>query len=550
MSLRRQRRHRPGWGRGDRTGRQGNGRAGHGSSLLRGYLPLILVAVVVAAVVVVLRARGSGDGDDEQAPHAEAGEVGQTASGWGDTVQPCADEELQVPGDSYSPPCFELVEGADNRGATHRGVTADAITVTYRFLEDGHLLELLSSFAGVPELALNESPEDLWRTAEGLVEYFNQAFDFYGRDIVLERFDGSGSLVTELTNGGQDAAGADATRAANDIGAFAEVWAVTQPYAEALSRREVISVGAPYMSHEWFDERGVYAWSTFPDCSVVSEVGAELSNARLQGQPAVLAGGDLEGETRRIGLVHPNNLEYGQCADVAERITEEGGNEFVLRREYPLDLAETDANATAILTQLKDAEVTSVACGCDPLMVRALAQKAAQQGYEPEWFVLGVGFIDIDLVGQMIAAQAPEQWARAFGGSPSARAVPFEESDGYRAFKSVRPDEEPSKAVDLVYSQLYRLVIGIHMAGPELTSESFATGMYNYPQASGFAGAWDFSPDNHAGLIDARFVFWNPDAPSPFNDHPGTYSDIGERYTDPSEAPTQDEIVEMMGSDG
>jgi hypothetical protein len=48
-------------------------------------------------------------------------------------VQPCTDRTLQVPGDPYSPPCYQFSGG--NGGKTYQGVTDKDIIVTVRTLE-------------------------------------------------------------------------------------------------------------------------------------------------------------------------------------------------------------------------------------------------------------------------------------------------------------------------------------------------------------------------------------------------------------------------------
>lgn len=507
--------------------------------MLRAYLPLMTVGAVIVAMVALAPSEVPDSGVSAAVPNPEDIEEGVTATGWGDTVQACDDRSRQIDS-GYSPPCFSF--SGDNGGATAPGVTEDSIVVSYRSLTDGHLLETLGLLAGQP---LGESPEDLARTVDGLVDYFNQNFEMYGRQIQLEHFDGQGLLTDELLGAGQDDANVDGQRA-SDIGAFADLSGLTQPYAEALARQEIVSVGAPYMSRQWFREHAPYAWSTFPDCTYVAEVSAEIGIERVLDERAILAGGDLANRDRKLGIIYPNNEEYVRCGERSVEMLREAGYEPVVQN-YNLKLDETDANATSMLARLRSEGVTSVACGCDPLMMRALTIEAEQNQYYPEWFMLGVGFIDLDLVGQIVASGSGDQWTRVFGGSPSVAPVEFGQSEGYQAFKSVRPSEEPSIMIDWLYGMVYRLAIGIQMAGPELTPQNFAAGMYNYPGGSGELGAWRFTPDNMPGVVDARFVFWLPDEPSPFNGQPGTYGDTGERFTDPSDAPSQDELIGMLG---
>ena len=489
-----------------------------------GYLPLVLVSSLVVAMVVFVPSEVPDGGSADGGPQVNAD--GQTASGWGDSVTQCSDREKQVEGDGYAPPCFQFADGADNGGATSPGVTADKITITYRMTPDNNLLKILADFLQVP---FDEPPERMVETAEGLVEYFNANFEFYGRKLELKRLEGGGSLVAELTGGGQEAAGADAIKA-GESGAFADVTGLTQPYAEALTRQKIVNVGAPYMSREWFTDKRPYAWSNFPDCSIASEVSAEVGVKGVIGRPAEFAGGDLAGRTRNLGIVVPDNLEYQQCRDAAVKYIEDAGLEVAFNANYVLDLARISTQADSIISQLKDKGITSVACGCDPLMVAALVRKADEVDYHPEWLIIGVGFVDLDLVGQMISKQAPDQWAHAFGASPWGAQLPLEEGSGWKAFKSVRPDQEPSLLTEIIYYQLYELVIGMQMAGPDLTPKNFESGMFAYPEGTGAAGTWDFALDQYTGIVDSRILWWDPDAPSPFNGDPGTYVDTGTRY--------------------
>jgi hypothetical protein len=519
-----------------------------GPSLVSGYLPLLIGAALIVAMVLVVPSEvpgGSGaTGTTAPTVPDDPSTVGTTASGWDESVTLCTDRERQVES-GYSPPCYAFT--GDNGGTTAPGVTADTIDVTYRFLPDNHLLATLGSLAG---LDLDEDAEDLYRTTEGLVEYFNQNFQFYGRQIHLDRYNGNGSSLSELSGGGRETAINDALAIA-DRDTFADVGSglgTSQAYAESLASNGIITVGAAYMSREWYAQRGPYAWSMWTDCTQVAETNASVGINVLLRQPAALAGGSMQGQPRRLGIIYPNSAEYTQCAQHAIELIREAGIE-VHEQNYALDLTATDSAAASIMAQLRNENITSVACACDPLMQRALANLAEQQGYEPEWFIQGVGYIDIDLVGQLIASTSGDQWSRSFGGSPSAVQPPWGESEGYLAYRSVR-DDEPSRVVDVVYGMLYRLAIGIQMAGPNLTAETFATGMYNYPAGTGALGTWDFSPQNHTGVIDARLVMWRPDLTSPFNGELGTYVDTGVRFTDPAELPSQDELLAQLQAVG
>jgi len=494
--------------------------------LLKGYAPLVvLVAALVAMVALV-----PSTVPDELASATDAGpevvDDGLPATGWDGTVSACTDRELQVPDLGYSPPCFTFA--GDNGGATSPGVTADTIKVSYRLTVDPNLLVLLGQLGGVP---IDETNEEMLATAEALVEYFNKTFEFYGRQIELVGYEGRGQILSEFTGGGQDAATNDSIKVANEIGAFADLTGLTQPYADALARNQVVSVGAPYMSREWFEDHRPYAWSTVPDCTATAEQSAAYSNSRLFGREALWAQDDMSGEQRTLAVVAPNNLEYQQCVDAYEATVNEAGHDVSLRLDYILDPAQLQTQAATIMAKLKSEGTTSVSCACDPIMQMYLAQEATASDYYPEWLIAGVGFIDLDLGGQIISKNAPDQWLHAFGGSPSAAPQPPETSVAHAAYRTVRQDE-PSLLVDQIYTQLLTLALGIQMAGPELTPETFETGLFAYPRGTGQAGTWDFGPGHYTPVTDIREIWWDPDEVSPFNGQPGTYVDNAQRYGD------------------
>ena len=170
-----------------------------------------------------------------------------------------------------------------------------------------------------------------------------------------------------------------------------------------------------------------------------------------------------------------------------------------------------------------------MSCGCDPLMVLYLASQADQQDYYPEWLIAGVGFIDIDLGGQIIANNAPDQWARAFGGSPSApRAA--RASQAYKAYQSVRDDEPSDLVDDRLLPAAPAGAIGIQMAGPNLTPETFETGHVRLPRRHRPGRPGTSSPEHYTPITDIREIWCDPDAGRPSTASPGSYLDNGQRY--------------------
>jgi len=432
----------------------------------------------------------------------------------------CADRRQQVPGDPYSPPCV-LFTG-DNGGATSRGVTRSTITIAMRLTADP---DLSSTIAKITGSDLIDSNEDALRTAQGLADYFNARFQFYGRKIKLVAYQGQGALTRELLGAGQEQANADAIKVASEVGAFADVTGLSEPYSDALARQRVLAFGAPYMSRQWFVDRRPYAWSGFTDCSLLSQSNSDWINKRLVGRPAKYAGGDLQGKPRKFGILAPDNPEYQQCVHDFLNVLHAAGND-AYAVTYSLDLASLSNQAASIVAKFKSQGVTSLACGCDPILPVFLTAKAHEQGYYPEWLVQGTAFTDTDVVGQLYDQT---EWSHAFGISSLGDQLPERAGLGYNAYKAVRSDE-PAHAVELIYYQLYMLALGIQLAGPNLTPASFERGMFSYPGGTGEAGTWGFGPSHYTPTQDYKEIWWDPNRTSTYNNKQGAYATNGKRY--------------------
>jgi hypothetical protein len=164
------------------------------------------------------------------------------------------------------------------------------------------------------------------------------------------------------------------------------------------------------------------------------------------------------------------------------------------------------------------------------MLALGLSAKANEQGYEPEWLTSGLAFVDQDIVSQLIDGR---QWKHAFGIAYNAESEPQGRSYPYAAYKSVRPNDEPAFGVEELYYQMYVLAIGIQLAGPNLTPQSFQAGMYAYPGGSGPRGSWHFGPMDHTPTDDFREIWWDQNRISPQNNKAGAWVQLngGRRYT-------------------
>jgi hypothetical protein len=195
---------------------------------------------------------------------------------------------------------------------------------------------------------------------------------------------------------------------------------------------------------------------------------------------------------------------------------------------YQLNLATLANQAASIVSKLKANNITTVVCGCDPILPVYLTQRADEQNYFPEWAVVGVALTDQDIVGQLFDQ---DEWKHAFGVTYQGPTLPFPATLGYAAYKSVRNDE-PARFVNLIYAQMYMIALGVQLAGPNLTPDNFLKGMRSYPtSATGEFGTWGFPPGHYTPTLDGAEIYWDPNATSVFNNRKGAYIFASRRYT-------------------
>jgi hypothetical protein len=531
--------------------------------LLRGYAPATVLALVVALVAILVPSKvvpktanaqaagnnipgaiastttttAAGSGATTTTP--AGGTTGATASGGsagsaGHTVttpgtsQPCNGQTLQVPGDPYSPPCISF--SGDNGGATAIGVSPTTITLSARLTTDQSFQQTLATLAGAQ---LRDTNADNQRTIEALVQYFNAHWQFYGRKLAVKFYNGQGSLANELQGYGQASAVVDA-KSAQSLGAFADITAESEPYATALFNNGILGFGDPYMPNYWHTNHAPYDWSLATDGTDLATAVGNYAVQKLcpAGTPAAYAGGSLKNAPRKFAGIAPENELYQVSATVFKQIMEAHGC-HVDNFQYSLDLGTESQQAANLVAQLKAGGYTTILCGCDPIFPVYLSGQAAQQSYLPEFVEIGAALVDQDYVGQLYNQQF---YAHAFGISPNEATVPYTQTLGYAAYKTVRSDE-PSFFVDIIFLQLEQLAIGIQMAGPHLTPASFQTGMFAYPPKLGPAGLWGFSPTQHTTPNDIREVCWSPTTVSPNNSKPGSYIQTSNQRWTPSSIP-------------
>jgi hypothetical protein len=532
--------------------------------LLKGYGPLaaLLVAFVLMAMLVPTIAptqevvhdtrtvnggssvggTGGGTSTGTTVPGSSTGTGAGTGSGTGsgsgsNVVTKAATgkssacpggQTRQVTGDPYAPSC--VVFSGNNGGATSPGVTGTTINMSYRLAQGSQSFEQTLQQLGGADIT--DTNADIERTTNALVQYFNTHYQFYGRKIVINYFNGQGNEANELEGTGQQQADADAVTVAQQIHAFGELNGTTEPYDVALAEQHVMTFGAPYLAGSFMAQYAPYMWSTDAECNDVVAATQQFVLNSLAGGNAQYAGGSLQGQPRKYAIVYPNDPWYAGCAATAVAQAKAAGFPITDVIPYDFNLATLSSQAASIVSKLQADGITTVECGCDPITPIYLTSRAQEQGYTPEWVVAGTAFTDTDIVGQLFQQN---EWSHAFGITFLGPTLQKEDTFGYAAYKAEDPGTEPANAVDAIYEQLLLVAIGIQQAGPDLTPANFEAGMRNYPgnvqgATNLFYGAWTFPSGHFTPESDMAFIYWDPNKISAYNDQQGAYVVAPTRY--------------------
>jgi hypothetical protein len=372
-------------------------------------------------------------------------------------------------------------------------------------------------------------------------DLYNSVFETYGRKVVIENFTGSGA------SDDREAARADAIAIAEKK-PFAVVGAPLQAgptFAIELASRGVVCgpTCATALPETIVDEYYPYIWSSAITPNQAAALAAEMVSKLAGPGKATMAGDEaMQGEDRKYALVHFDTAE-GDHQAVFEALRDslaDNGVELTTDVPYLLDIPRLQETARTIIARLKDAGITTVIFYGDPLAPGALTEEATEQGYFPEW-ILGPSL----LADTTIFARRtdPDQWKNGFGLSlPPARG---ERStiDAFKIYEWAFGAPPENNTVSVLEPLMRTMFTGIHLAGPDLTPETFRDGLYRMEPAGGTptdpAQSWgehDIWPTlDNGGTDDATIIWYDPEATG--EDETGNagtgmyrYAKGGERY--------------------
>jgi ABC-type branched-subunit amino acid transport system substrate-binding protein len=517
------------------------------------YGPIVVVVALIGAAVLVFGG-GGDDGDDEAATDGatatqdeliasgpmtwqKAEQEGETGIDWGPNCDTETGKIMLV--STYAPPCVEPFEG-DNGGATSPGVTADTVKVV-EYITDPTLDPLTA--ATVSGAGADVNPETNAETVQGFADLYNRLYETYGRRVDVEVYIGTGA--------GDDleAARADAIAIA-EKDPFIVVGGPQQAapvFSTELASRGIVCAGtcATAIPQAILDEYEPYIWQTGPTPDQAAALAAEMVGNLAGPGPAELAGDDAtRAQDRVYGLLHYDTPD-GDHEQVYEALRDQladNGVELATDIEFTLDLARAQENARTNIARLKEAGVTTIIYYGDPLTPASLTNEATAQDYFPEWVMGPTLLMDTALFARQTDM---EQWKNGFGISLIGARGAQETNGAFRIWDWAYGGLPPNNTANVLNAGLLLTVFpGIHLAGPELTPESFRDGLYRYPPSGGgptevqlSRGDQGFWPDTDwGGTDDATIIWFDPAAEGEDevgNDGVGLYryANGGQRYT-------------------
>ncbi len=454
-----------------------------------------------------------------------------------------------------APTCKPIVPAGQNGGATAPGVSADKIKlVWYRGKADPAVSAALTA-AG----ASDEAP-DVDATIKVYNDYLNKHYNLSGRQIEMKIFTGQADAK-------DDAAGISDAIAVAGEKPFAVINAINNAMVDELVARKIICICTTSLPNEFYEQRFPYAgWTTLMSSTQGYIMRAEYVGKRLNGRKAKYAGlrditTPMNQEQRVFGLLWYNTPDglYKIGADFFEKELGRYNTKLKVSLAYPSDLAAAQEQTRSLISRLKAEGVTSVIFAGDPITPATFTQEAANQQWQPEWIITGSALTDTSLFAR---TYNKDQWSRAFGVSFLSLRAPETETDAYRIH--VWHGGKPPTAANtygVLYAPFFVLGTGIHMAGPKLTPETFAQGLFSYPVTNqgavtgptiswGRHGIWDKEPWKLVDLMaydDVTEIWWDGTTVGEDevgNRAPGMYRyvDGGKRYL-PGTQPTSDPRV-------
>jgi hypothetical protein len=366
----------------------------------------------------------------------------------------------------------------DNGGATSRGVTRDRIKVVVVLPAPVDAGNGTANDRGSINRATGQPPSieaamrDQWTALA-------HVYETWGREVEFVYMTSSGLGETEQR--------ADAVKVAAEKPMF--VINVDARGLETLATtlaKDKFVVYSFSTTPEQSQALAPYIYGLFNSEANFANAG-EFIGKQVVGGKAEFAGDEsMHNQPRKFGVVYAAGTNLGAFDSMFKRYKGTLATPPISYRANgsPLgDQAVADESAPTVITKLKAAGVTSVILFTDIAMTSSLTKAATKQEYRPEWIITGAQYQDVTILARNYDQ---EQWDHAFGIAnlpPAVKGDPIQPSvlmDWYWGTTQGSVSTVPQ-------SMISWLANAIQYAGPRLTPQNVARGLFAVPGRGGYA---------------------------------------------------------------
>lgn len=393
---------------------------------------------------------------------------------------------------------------------------------------------------------------NLVRTIKAQVRYAQDHFETHGRAIRVIAQRSSGVAAT------CDARRADADHAVElyePIAAVAFLGDVTC-YADRLADHGVPTFGfLEHLERSAYRENRPFLWSVAPDMQLVADLSAGFICRSLEGRPARFATDpSFQTESRTFALIFPTDSQRGASVDrppqlLIDSLRAACGFEFAATHPYDASVALAGLReAPEIMTDLKRRGITTVVCYCLPvateLTVSIMQDEATALGYLPEWYWDRNSAMDLAAWHRLFGSPVH----RSFGATWLPRQPVFDETDHYRAYRTVESDSEPNAVFNFRIYHAFRLLFhAVERTGFPFTAPRVRDALFGLQDRSGAPftaeGGFGSASPSPFTFVDTGMAWWWDPAARPPGGNAGEgclrVADRGQRYR-PGEWPPSD----------
>jgi hypothetical protein len=404
----------------------------------------------------------------------------------------------------YSAPCAGPFNG-DNGGVTYQGVDTNEIRMALIMCTN----VVASTNGPINDQATDGNARD--RTLRAYQRYFNQNYQFYGRRLQLISLNPKdGDTCNEQANKRM------VVEADDTYDAFGIIADIGYTYQEAVRRKMLVEAHWTAGHPDYYRRHFPYMFSPTLDSDRLVDANTEFICKQIAGKPATYTDDpSINGQSRKIGLVAWAGSDWGASGEVYDKaLKDKCGRQFdrIVTVDTFNESADSAQTWSSIVTRFKLDGITTILFTIDYVFGGQIANAATAQNYYPEWIVCGCFAWDTNIAMHFFVNSG--QWRNAFG--ITAREVPRvpEETDWYRAYRSVESNGEPDPTVGgLLFHSLVHLANGFQMAGPNLTPETFMQGLFKMPRRPSdpiWSIGGGFSPGDLTYPDEIGFIWWSP----------------------------------------